>query len=164
MGIFAYFRDSEKFAKCESIGFENEDEFRAILLELIKERRDFPLPISSEGKSSSILSLIREFPVTSGSIDLLGIDSEGFIYTIETKLYRSSERRKTLAQVIDYASDLWSKYSKDPDLFIEKLKERSDFNLNEGVIRKVKDNIRNGRLRFIIAMDYIDKKRKILII
>jgi len=44
--------------------------------------------------------------VSSGSIDLLGIDNDCYIYIVEAKLYRSSERRKALAQAIEYASVL----------------------------------------------------------
>jgi hypothetical protein len=55
---------------------------------------------------------------------LLGVDDEGYIYVIETKLYRSSERRRALAQALDYASALWSKYSRSPDSFIAELERR----------------------------------------
>lgn len=153
-------KNGEKFVKCESVEFKDEEEFRVMLLRLIEEDRNLLLPVSLEGKRPSILLLTKEFGVSSGSIDLLGIDSEGFIYIIETKLYRSSERRRALAQAIDYASALWSEYSRDPNIFIEKLKERQDFNLSEEVIENVKDNIRNGGLRLVVAMDYIDETIK----
>ncbi|MEM2376407.1 MAG: hypothetical protein QXZ10_02210 [Sulfolobales archaeon] len=159
MDVFV-FRNGDKFVKCGNVEFGDEEEFRAVLLRIIKEGRSFPLPTSLEGKRPSIIYLAREFTVASGSIDLLGIDSEGFIYIIETKLYRNYERRMALAQVIDYASALWSEYSKDPDLFIERLKESPDFNLSEEVIENVKGNIRNGGLRLVIAMDYVDETTK----
>ncbi|MEM2045547.1 MAG: hypothetical protein QXO20_05145 [Candidatus Bathyarchaeia archaeon] len=87
---------SKNGEKCESVEFKDEEEFRVMLLRLIEEDRNLLLPVSLEGKRPSILLLTKEFGVSSGSIDLLGIDSEGFIYIIETKLYRSSERRRAL--------------------------------------------------------------------
>jgi len=43
----------------------------------------------------------------------------------ETKLYRSSEKRRTtLAQALEYVSALWAEYSHSPDVFIEKLMEK----------------------------------------
>jgi Tfp pilus assembly protein PilN len=42
----------------------------------------------------------------------------------ETKLYRSSERRRTLAQALESVSALWAEYSHNPDVFIEKLMEK----------------------------------------
>jgi hypothetical protein len=99
--------------------------------------------------------------VSSGSIDLLGIDDKGAIYLIETKLYRSSERRKALAQVIEYASALWSEYSHNSDnsaSFILKLKEKEpNRNIEEQDERNIKQGIEDGNFRLIVAMDQIDQ-------
>lgn len=82
------------------------------------------MPVEKGKEPPKLVFLTREFGISSGSIDLLGIENEGYIYIIETKLYRSSERREALAQAIEYASSLWSEYSHNPESFIDKLKEK----------------------------------------
>lgn len=42
---------------------------------------------------------------------------------IETKLFQNTDRRKIIAQVLDYSTDLWKYYGYDPDGFLEKLME-----------------------------------------
>jgi len=58
---------------------------------------------------SNLISLGREIPVTSGSIDVLYVTPKGRICVVETKLWRNPEAHRTVvAQVIDYAKDLSS--------------------------------------------------------
>jgi len=76
---------------------------------------------------------------------------------VETKLYRSSERRTALAQAIEYASALWSEYPRNPDGFIAKLKEGSSTTIEEEVLKNIKESIMNGGFGLIVAMDRIDE-------
>ncbi|MBM3238233.1 hypothetical protein FJZ31_18225 [Candidatus Poribacteria bacterium] len=136
----------------------------SLLLEEIKENIHF-------------LVLDREFPVSAGNIDVLGVDSEGEVYIIETKLYKNPDKRFVLAQVLDYGASLWSFYE-DPDEFIrridERLKEREDTGLseklesafgdNKEVIDNIKQSLLNGSFKFIIPMDVVPSTLKSLIL
>ena len=53
-----------------------------------------------------IVPLMTEYQVSTGSIDLIAFDKGGRIYLIETKLHRNYDKRKALAQIIEYASQI----------------------------------------------------------
>lgn len=67
-----------------------------------------------------LLVLAREFNTNSGPLDAVGIDKEGEIYLIETKLYKNADKRKVVAQVLDYGAALWAHFRK-PDEFLTEL-------------------------------------------
>jgi hypothetical protein len=155
-------RDGETFFRCEAAEVRKEGHLQQLLRKLLEENVDIIMPASKEEEEpSKFIYITREFSVSSGSIDLLGIDDKGAIYLIETKLYRSSERRKALAQVIEYASALWSEYSHNSDnsaSFILKLKEKEpNRNIEEQDERNIKQGIEDGNFRLIVAMDQIDQ-------
>ena len=66
------------------------------------------LPVNKIDSSySRLIPIKREFPVKSGSIDVLYVTPEGFICIVETKLWRNPEAHRTVvAQILDYAKDL----------------------------------------------------------
>ncbi len=124
------------------------------------------IPISEiKGDDRRLVVLIKEFGIDGGSIDLLGIDNRGDIYVIEVKLKSNSERRKVIAQLLEYGTTLWVKYSNNPDGFIEKLNERLGTDLEErlrdevgdelfeSVIDRIKQALANGSFIFIVLMD-----------
>jgi hypothetical protein len=128
-----------------------------LLRKLLEENVDVIMPVREGEEPSKFVYLTKEYGVPSGSIDLLGID-DGYIYIIETKLYRSSGRRKALAQVIEYASVLWVEYSRNPDGFIAKLTEKEpSITIEKQVLENIKESITGGNFRLIIAMDRIDE-------
>jgi len=61
------------------------------------------IPIDEIKAGLRLLILAREFPTNSGPIDALGIDQEGSVYVIETKLYKNADKRRVLAQAFDMA-------------------------------------------------------------
>lgn len=117
----------------------------------------------------------REFHVGVGSIDVLGVDNEGDIYIIETKLFKNPDKRFVLAQVLDYGASLWSY---DPDDFIErvdqKLREKtgkgiiekldSVFGNGEEIVNNIKQNLLTGAFKFIILLDRVPSNLKDLIL
>lgn len=155
-------RSFREEAELQKYIFENPD---SIPLEEIKENVQF-------------IVLDKEFSVNVGSIDILGVDNEGDIYIIETKLYRNPDKRQVLAQVLDYGASLWESFGSDPDSFIQKLDQKSLEKTNEGlreklesafgnadeVIEGMKQNISNGIFRFIILMDNVPRSLKNLIL
>ncbi len=66
------------------------------------------LPIADiEPGFGKLIPLAREFPVTSGSIDVLYASADGSLCLVETKLWRNPEAHRTvLAQLLDYAKAL----------------------------------------------------------
>ena len=58
----------------------------------------------------TLIKLANQFKTNVGPLDVLAIDDSGNIYIIETKLINNGKRRETIAQILDYASALWSEY------------------------------------------------------
>ena len=66
------------------------------------------LPIADiDPAFGKLVPLAREFPVASGSIDVLYATTEGALCLVETKLWRNPEaHREVLAQLLDYAKGI----------------------------------------------------------
>ena len=127
-----------------------------------------------------LLILAREFPTKSGWIDAVGVDQDGEIYLIETKLYTNSDKRLVLAQVLDYGASLWKTYG-DPQEFIGRLQEcvsehfdmslreklEETFSTDEWEFEEYMDSLRQnvdaGSFRFVILMDHLEDRLKDLI-
>ncbi len=81
------------------------------------------LPIEEIDDDIPFMIVAREVPTSSGPIDALGLDANGNIYVIETKLYKNSDKRTVLAQVLDYGAALW-KHTNDFGSFMMLLREK----------------------------------------
>ena len=119
--------------------------------------------------------ICREYPTLHGeSIDHIGVDQDGDIYIIETKNYANPDKRKVVAQIIDYGATFWSN-RKDFEDFERKvnawLKKERNTSLNdeleqfgedkfEDLKEKIEDNFSNSRFKFVIVMDKVDDKTK----
>lgn len=66
------------------------------------------LPIADiDSTFGTLIPLAREFPVSSGYIDVLYATADGQLCLVETKLWRNPEAHRTvLAQLLDYAKDI----------------------------------------------------------
>ena len=72
-------KGGETFSKCEVTDFQNEEYLQRLLKKLLEENVDIIMPASKEEEEpSKFIYITREFGVSSGSIDLLGIDEKGF--------------------------------------------------------------------------------------
>jgi hypothetical protein len=138
------------------------------------------LPLYEISEDLRLLILAREFPTNSGPVDALGIDQEGRIYVIETKLYKNPDKRLVLAQVLDYGASLWRTYE-DDDEFIARLEsavgktfkvtltERivdfygTDAETAAAMLQNVRQNLNNGSFRFVVLMDRLADRLKDLI-
>jgi len=58
------------------------------------------IPLDEVSTGAKLFVLGRESPTKSGPIDVLGTDQSGHPYIIETKLYKNSDKRLVLAQVL----------------------------------------------------------------
>lgn len=122
----------------------------------------------------------REFSTRSGPIDILGIDDLGAPYIIETKLYKNPDKRRVIAQVLDYGAALWREYGDPQDLIAAvdtRLRQERDetleqflahsFDVQTGeideIILNLRENIAEGRFRFVVLMDVLDDRLRDLI-
>lgn len=95
------------------------------------------------------------------------LDAAGRVLVLETKLARSTDRRKVVAQAIDYAAQL-TRYG--PQAFLDRARERAgaDFSEDwfssreerESFMRNLESNLREGRLSLLIVMDEADQRLK----
>lgn len=139
------------------------------------------IPLYDIKEDVRLLILAREFATKSGPIDALGVDKDGEIYLIETKLYKNPDKRMVVAQVLDYGASLWSNYrdftnfteqinfhtNKD---FVKSLNQRLGefYQMSEDEVDTLLENIRRnlneGNFKFVVLMDYLHDQLKDLII
>lgn len=139
------------------------------------------IPLYDYKEDIRILVVSREFSTKSGPIDAIGIDSDGEIYLIETKLYKNPDKRQVVAQVLDYGASLWAEY-KDPVGFLNAIEEgclkefgislqkkaQDFFELEEDewqtLLENLKENIHQARFKFVVLMDKLHSRLKDLIL
>lgn len=152
-----------KLVNVKNKPFNNEEEFReSLLLNL----NIIPVEEISDGEDKSIKAWRTEFPLEDfGSIDILGVGDGGGIYLIETKLFQNEDKRKVIAQVLDYSTGLWKHYGYSLDRFLEKLKEngRGEIPEDEDFYENLRQNLRNANYKVLIAMDKVTIQVKNLI-
>jgi hypothetical protein len=138
------------------------------------------IPLYEYKEGVQLLILAREFPSGAGPIDALGIDKDGEIYLVETKLYKNPDKRLVVAQVLDYGAGLWQSYA-NSDNFIQKVDEvlgseskttvqdriKEFFDLDDqesdDLVESVKRNLHDGRFKFVVLMDRLYEQLKDLI-
>jgi hypothetical protein len=133
-----------------------------------------PLADIVEG-ASDLICIGREVAAGPGSIDLLCIDKDGLLTVVETKLRRNREaRREVIGQIIEYASyaSQWTaddvyrianEYIAKSTKVSERYKDKTLETIMQEIIgpeildedfrAKIEQNLRDGRIRLIIAVD-----------
>jgi hypothetical protein len=121
-----------------------------------------------DSEFNNLISLKQEFPISSGSIDVLLISPKGNLCVVETKLWRNSEAHRTvIAQVLDYAMalamlspmDIYQKVTKEKGesariKFFEKINKAIDLNeieFEDNLLQSLQD----GRFLLLIVGDQI---------
>ncbi len=138
------------------------------------------LPMQEIDEDIRLLVVAKEFPTQSGAIDALALDQDGELYILETKLYRNPDKRKVLAQMLDYGAALWRGYG-STGAFLEDLRDASSAHLGaslaeslqghfgveeaelEELMQAVGESVENGAFRFVVLMDRMDDRLKDLI-
>jgi hypothetical protein len=133
------------------------------------------LPFSDlEPTFDGSIPIVRELGTGAGPVDLIYMNSKGYITLVETKLWRNPEaRRSVVAQIIDYAKEIaeWSY-----EQFVEAIKRSSlyknrsgdplidQFSNMEGddfdqvvFIDRVTRNLQKGRFLLLIVGDGIQE-------
>ncbi|MCE5193414.1 MAG: endonuclease NucS domain-containing protein [Candidatus Cryosericum sp.] len=161
--------------KVERSTFDKEDDLQRYL-------RDNPeaLPIDQIRDGASLVVLAREYTTESGPIDILAADDQGRLFIIETKLYRNPDKRKVVAQVLDYGAALW-RHSSDFSEFRADLSEQvqrqcgmsledqiaarfsTDETGTEAVFSAMKECLEHGKFAFMVLMDQVDDRLRDLI-
>ena len=139
------------------------------------------IPLYDIKEDIRLLILAREFPTASGPIDAIGVDRDGEIYLVETKLYKNPDKRLVVAQVLDYGASLWKTFT-DFEVFVSQLEShvtkkfnktlnervKEFFKLDDEQINKLNERLRNnlddGNFKFVVLMDQIHGQLKDLII
>jgi RecB family endonuclease NucS len=88
--------------KVEKSEFEKEDYLQQYIYE-----NPESIPLYEIKEDIRLLILAREFPTNSGPIDAIGVDRDGDLYIVETKLFRNADKRTVVAQALDYGAALW---------------------------------------------------------
>jgi len=168
--------NGKKAVKVDKSAFDQEHK----LQEYIYENPE-SIPLYEIKEDIRLLILAREFPTNSGPIDAIGIDKDGELYIVETKLFKNPDKRYVIAQALDYGAALW-KHSTDFDEFLgildqstqktfnlkmtEKIKEFfgiTDEEVSQAIDR-VRSNLNGGSFHFVILMDELDDRLKDLIL
>lgn len=169
-------KNGKNAVRVEKSSFDKED----FLQQYIYENPE-SIPLYDIKEDIQLLILAREFPTHSGPIDALGIDRDGEIYIVETKLFRNPDKRTVIAQALDYGAALW-KHSGDFAQFVATLdasvsktfdttlvaKLRDFFGLSEEesatLLEGMRRNLSEGAFRFVVLMDHLDDRLKDLVI
>lgn len=169
-------KNGKNAVRVEKSSFDKED----FLQQYIYENPE-SIPLYDIKEDIQLLILAREFSTHSGPIDALGIDKDGEIYIVETKLFRNPDKRTVIAQALDYGAALW-KHSGDFSQFLASLdaavsktfnttlvaKLRDFFGLSEEevatLLENVRQNLSEGAFRFVVLMDHLDDRLKDLVI
>lgn len=139
------------------------------------------IPLYDIKDDIQLLILAREFGTNSGPIDAVGIDRDGELYLVETKLYKNPDKRTVVAQVLDYGASLWKSQS-DFDDFLLQLnshvqkqfgqsvtdKVREYYGLDDdsvqSLLERMKHNLNEGNFKFVVLMDNLHDQLKDLIL
>lgn len=127
--------------------YKDEDELQDLIFK-------HPELISEE--NSELTSIMREVGTRAGRIDVLDIAENGIITIVEVKLARNPQsRREVLAQIFDYISELsnYSYYELNDVTNGALEKVISSFDNYAELPRLIEDNLKNGVVRLIIAVD-----------
>ena len=134
-----------------------------------------------------LVTLSRELESGSGPIDVLAVDQQGDIYIIETKLKKNPDRRKILAQIMDYAGAMWNRFG-DFNTFEDQLQQHNStskhneaisgkslsdiiddaINLEDSpftnesdrdtIVKNMQDNFKSGEFKFITVWDKLESE------
>lgn len=131
------------------------------------------LPLEEIEEDLRLVVVGKEFPAGYGFVDALAVDQAGEIYLIETKLFRGTDKRRVLAQMLDYGAGLWKDYRNGADFLarldtnaVGKLKRSArqevekQFELNpeeaDRLLANAAQHIIDGHFNFIVLIDHID--------
>jgi len=175
MSIF-FSQDGKNAKRLDKLPFDKEADLQGYIC-----ANPESIPLYEIKEDIHLLILAREFPTSSGPVDALGIDKDGEVYVVETKLYRNADKRLVVAQVLDYGASLW-RSRLDEGSIVNKLDEHTRmlfqtplrqkliefYGLEEDQVTELLDRIENnvsrGNFSFVVLMDKLHTQLKDLIL
>lgn len=169
-------QNGKNATKIDRTSFDSEDELQGYIYE-----NPDVVPLYEIKEDIRVCILARELSTQSGPIDAVGVDQDGEIYLIETKLYKNQDKRHVVAQVLDYGASLWRHFN-DSSRFIAMLEDGvqekfgvslydklSDFFSIEAegaadLADKIRHNLDHGTFKFVVLMDQLHDQLKDLIL
>ena len=131
--ILARNHKNEKWQTIEATTYEAESELQHFIA---KEPSLIAVNEVREG-SGSLVAIIREFPLNTGSIDILGFTQDGQIVIIECKLAKNNDlKRKVIGQLFEYGAGLWGM---DYDSLDKRIIQKTNKTLIEFIRQKIED-------------------------
>ncbi len=166
-------RQGQEPEKLEPEPFDRETNLQAYIA-----KHPEAIPIDELADELQLKIVGREFSTPSGPIDALGVDQNGQIYIVETKLYHNPDKRRIVAQLLDYAAALWGQYANDCPAFLQAIKSRYGFDIENHLqaaetfdesgptnpLVKLRANLEAGRFHLIVLMDQVDDRLKDLVV
>lgn len=160
--------------KVDPSNFELEEKIQTFIYE-----NPETIPLYEIDNDTRLFIAAREFSTKSGSIDALGFDASGNIYVVETKLYNNPDKRKVVAQALDYGASLW-RHSTNFDAFIQQLDAHTQkkfgttfeqkylefFSLEDASteMSAIHSNLAEGSIKFVVLMDRLHDGLKDLVV
>jgi hypothetical protein len=148
-----------KWEKTETVIFADEAQLQGLLY-------DSPELIPTKVEDEAAVFTREAGLPGSGFTDLVGVDAQGNILVVETKLARNDEiRRKVIGQVLEYAAYLWGMSFDEFDRFflhregkslLELLGEKDSAIDKDQVRQNVEENLSSGKFQLVIAVDTIN--------
>jgi len=148
-----------KWEKTEPVIFADEAQLQRLLY-------DSPELIPTKVEDEAAVFTREAGLPGSGSTDLVGVDAQGNILVVETKLARNDEiRRKVIGQVLEYAAYLWEMSFDEFDQFFVRREGKSlldllcdkDPAIDKNQLRQnVGENLSSGNFQLVIAVDAIN--------
>jgi hypothetical protein len=169
-------KNGKNAVKIDKSNFELEDHLQQYIYD-----NPESIPLYDIKEDIRLLILAREFSTKSGPIDALGVDKDGEIYLVETKLYKNPDKRMVVAQVLDYGASLWSNY-RDFTNFTEQINFHTNKDFTKSVsqrlgefyqisedevdtlLESIRRNLNEGNFKFVVLMDHLHDQLKDLII
>lgn len=138
------------------------------------------IPVNEIKDGAKLFVLAREFWTDAGPIDVIGLDSDGTIYIIETKLFKNPDKRRVITQALDYGAALWARAVDFSEFRVpldkasaERSREGLEHELGvyfgvpeeeaEAILERMRSNLRNGVFTFLILMDTLTQRLKDLV-
>lgn len=168
-----FVKSGEKFETVDLISFEKE---KPLEQTIINNPKLIPLDIIVSIPEIEFFPISSQVHTNHGNLDIIGVDSLGGIYILETKLYSNSDFRCVTAQVLDYAGALKA-ISHDFEDFKERIKKANQYDVNkktrlenktleelvseipnseENLLEIIRKNFEDSRFTYILISDRIN--------
>ena len=164
-------RSDQTPKRLEPQSFDQETDLQAYIT-----KHPEAIPVDGLADELKLTVIGREFMTNSGPIDALGLDQQGQIYIIETKLYHNPDKRMIVSQLLDYAAALWGQYGNDWDGLDRAIKRRYGFDIEKHLsdeemetevpsrsLASFRSNLESGHFQLIALMDQATDKLKALV-